>query len=262
MTRPDAYRGQLQTIQESAKFERHPDGQWQATPFPGFTVITPPWKDLGDSANEAFYTHLQRCQTHLLQQLPAGLLVPVPADSFHLTLADLIWDDAYRHANQDPAFELRLSERISDSFRQAQAGFRSDALPEWQTLGMLLMPRAIGVALVPNHEQAYDDVLALRRSIYQNPGLIALGIEQQYHFTAHITLGYFGDIAAARAAIADDFAEHLTEILTTLNESWLESDAIPTLQVHRAELRKFETMNAYTREPQWPVLEFCKTGAL
>jgi len=57
----------------------------------------------------------------------------------------------------------------------------------------MVMTRSVGVCLAPTDENSYKQILEFRRSIYQNPDLIALGIEQQYHFTAHITLAYFGD---------------------------------------------------------------------
>lgn len=256
MTRPAAYRNQAQTIQESAKFQRQSDGQWQAVPFPGFTVMTPPWEDSQHGTNDTFYTQLKQCQATLLKKLPTDLLIPVPPGSFHMTLADLIWDGAYRHANQDPAFEARLRDRITLSFEQVTAEWPDPTPVDWQALGLIIMPRAIGIGLVPNHESAYDRVLALRRAIYQNPGLIALGIEQQYHLTAHITLGYFGDVAGAQAGDPAALAEQLSQTLTELNDAWLEDSSLPIFRVDEVQLRRFADMNRYEREPDWPVLKF------
>ena len=92
-------------------------------------------------------------------------------------------------------------------------------------------------------------MVLFRRMIYQNPNLIALGIEQQYNFTAHITLGYFG---AAAATIDRD---HLAQQLIQLNEWWLEH-AAQDIEVYQAELRKFEDMTHYYREPDWPTVQF------
>ncbi|HAZ48595.1 MAG TPA: DUF1868 domain-containing protein, partial [Cyanobacteria bacterium UBA11369] len=45
MTQPETYRFQVQHVQESSKFEPRPEGGRQAVPFPGYTLITPPWED-------------------------------------------------------------------------------------------------------------------------------------------------------------------------------------------------------------------------
>ena len=246
-TLPEAYQSQVQYIQPSPKYYRNEAGQIQPTAFPGYTVISPPWLD--DDQNAGFYGHLANYQQQVLERLEPNLVVPVPAQSFHFTLADLIWASAYRDATEDPKFEQQLHDRVAESFQKSQSGIQSEKPVFWQIIGLFLRTRAIGVCLVPKDEDAYNRVVELRRRIYQNPNLIALGIEQQYNFTAHITLGYFG----AEAATAD--REQLAQQLIQLNEWWLETDA-QEIWVHRAELRKFEDMTRYYREPNWPTIQF------
>ncbi|MCA1995269.1 MAG: DUF1868 domain-containing protein, partial [Coleofasciculus sp. S288] len=127
----------------------------------------------------------------------------------------------------------------------------------WQLLGLMIRPRAIAVCLVPKDEDAYQRTLQFRRFIYQNPTLIALGIEQQYHFTAHITLAYFGEISPELDR------NRLCKRLSELNRQALLEDTLSVtasstyeLCIHRAELRKFDDMIRYYRMPDWPVLEF------
>ena len=112
-----------------------------------------------------------------------------------------------------------------------------------------MQTRALTLCLVPRDEASYEQVLKLRRAIYQNPDLIALGIEQQYRLNAHITLGYFGTIAP------DLDREHLCATLSALGLRWLDSEP-QELRVKRAELRKFDDMTCFYRKPDWPVLEF------
>jgi hypothetical protein len=245
-TLPATYESLLQHIQESPKFQLHPDGGRKAVPFPGYTVITPPAEE--DSKNSDFYQNLQNCQEQLFQQLP-NLIVPIPPSSFHLTLADLIWDSAYRDAvSHNPEFEVQLRSAMAKSFEQYKNSSPSGNPIRWQLLGLTVMPRAIGVGLAPKDEDAYERILQLRRAIYQNSGLIALGIEQQYLFNAHITLGYFGEISP------DLDRDRLSHILLELNNQWLENPQ--ELLVERAELRKFDDMTRYYREQDSPVLEF------
>lgn len=243
LTLPATYQTQLQNIQKSPKFE-----EGRAVPFPGYSAISPPGQE--DSENSAFYSNLEASQQQLLQQLEQGLMVPVPPESFHLTVADLIWDSSYRDAvRENPEFDRQLQACIRESFQQYQQAAGEVSPVQWQLLGLLIFPRALAVGLVPKDEQAYEQILQLRRSIYQNSGLIALGIEQQYYFTAHITLGYFGEIPPHLDR------DRLGNFLSTFNEQWLETEP-QMLTVERVELRKFEDMIHYDREPDWPVLEF------
>lgn len=248
MTLPEAYKTQVQHIQESSKFQLQNETR-QATPFPGYTLITP----TADEApqNSAFYDKLATYQQQLIQlPIDHDLIVPVPAASFHLTLADLIWDHAYTDAcEKNPNFEQELRACCAEIFQQYQQSITPGTQPiYWQILGLVIMPRAVGVCLVPKNEKSYEQIIQLRRKIYQNPQLIALGIEQHYHLTAHITLGYFGDISP------DLDRNKLSNLLWELNQQWLGDS--PEFLANRVELRKFDDMTRYYREPDWPSLDF------
>ncbi len=249
MTLPEAYTSGVQHLKESPKFVLDPGKGREAVSFPGYTLITPPGGE-EDSINSAFYSKLQDYQQEILQ-LPMGsdFIIPVPHDSFHVTLADLIWDSAYRDAKEtNPDFEAQLQLCFSDIFQQYQKSAIANNPPRWQMLGLMLMPRSVAVCLVPLDKDSYEQIVNFRRAIYQSPKLIALGIEQQYNFTAHITLGYFGEISPDLNR--DNFATMLSE----LNQKWIEN--LPTLTVHRAELRKFDYMTSFYRESDSPVLVF------
>jgi hypothetical protein len=249
MTLPEAYRSQVQHIRESSKFHPTPDGVREAVPFPGYTVITPVSEE--DSKNADFYATLQIYQQELLKlSVESDLIVPVPPARFHVTLADLIRDSAYRDAckaNSD--FEEQLRSCFVDIFQQYQRSRNSKAEPiRWQVLGLMVLPRALGVCLVPQDESCYEQIVNLRRTIYQNQKLIALGIEQQYHFTAHVTLGYFGEISPSLDR------ERFGTMLSELNQKWLLNS--PEFVVQRAEVRKFDNTIRYDREADWPSLDF------
>ena len=249
MTLPEAYTSGVQHLKESSKFVLNPEKERKAVSFPGYTLITPPPGE-EDSKNSAFYSKLQDYQQEILQ-LPMGsdFIIPVPRDSFHLTLADLIWENAYRDAAEtNPDFEAQLQLCFSDIFQQYQKSAIADNPPRWQMLGLMLMPRAVAVCLVPDNKDSYEQIVNFRRAIYQNPKLMALGIEQQYNFTAHITLGYFSEIPP------DLNRDNFATTLSSLNQKWTED--LPTLTVHRVELRKFDDMTRFYRESDSPVLVF------
>ncbi|MGL5082391.1 MAG: DUF1868 domain-containing protein [Microcoleaceae cyanobacterium] len=245
MTLPEAYLSQLEYIQESPKYQLDASGTRIAVPFPGYSVITPTAGE--DPQNQEFYKSLQTCQHQLGKVFGTELLIPVSPESLHFTLADLIWDSSYQAACQAPEFEPQLRQAIAQSFAiftetQPQAAIT------WQVFGILVMARAIGVCLVPKDETSYNATAQFRRVIYQNSDLMALGIEQQYHFTAHITLGYFGTIPT------DLNREQISHDLSELNHQWI--DAPQDLSVYQAHLSKFEDMTQYHRESNWPMAEF------
>ncbi|MDX2096537.1 MAG: DUF1868 domain-containing protein [Leptolyngbyaceae cyanobacterium bins.59] len=254
MTVPETFSSKLQNIQSSPKFRLGESGTAPlAVPFPGLTIITPSPHE--DSQNAEFYSRLQAYQQSLVEALGSSLLAPVPPESFHITLADLIWDGAYRHATEQPEFEEKLRDRIGEIFQEYQPRVQSGHPLRWQVAGLLIMARAIGVSLVPKDEYSYEQITQLRRAIYQNSGLIALGIEQQYHLTAHVTLGYFCDLPSdLEREETNPRLMQLTQTLTQLNDQLIETSLEFT--VTRAEFRKFDDMNAYYRQPTWPVLEF------
>ena len=246
MTLPDSYLTQLEHIHESPKFAPNSMGGRQAVPFPGYSIITPPGGEDVDNAD--FYQNLANCQQKLNQMFEPNSWAAIPPDSFHFTLADLIWNGAYLDASQKiPDFDRKLQAAIAESFTTFEAE-KNDQSIRWQVLGLMVMPRAIAACLVPRDEAAYEPMLKFRRAIYQNPNLIALGIDQQYHLTAHITLGYFGAIPSDldRDKLAYQFSE--------LNHQWLDNPQ--EMWVQRAELRKFEDMTAYKREPTGPAMVF------
>ena len=244
MTLLQSYKSQLEYIQPSPKFTKL-DGQFQPTPFPGYSVITPPGEE--DSQNSNFYQHLQECQQQLMKLFGPSLMIPVPGNSFHLTLADLIWESAFINASQNnPQFEEKLRSCIAESFQELSISANGHQV-QWQIFGITVMTRAVGVCLVPKDESSYEQVLKLRRSIYQNPNFIALGIEQQYHLTAHITLGYFGEIPSDLDIVG------LADRISELNHQWLETTS--GILVYRGELRKFDDMMNYYRESDWPIVD-------
>ena len=247
MTLPEAYKTQIQHIQESSKFRVHA-GVRVATPFPGYTLITPPAAE--DLKNAAFYGQIEAYQRQLLE-LPIGgdLIVPVPAVSFHLTVADLIWDSAFHHAcTKNPQFAEDLNSQLAEMFQQYQQLMTKGSPISWQMWGLIVMPRAVGVCLVPKNERSYEEIIRFRRMIYQNRKLMGLGVEQHYHFTAHVTLGYFGEIPPELDRI------NLSMMFSEFNQS-LPLDT-PDFLINQVELRKFDDMTHYYRQPDWPSLDF------
>ena len=242
LTLPSACATQLQSIQKSPKFI-----EGKPVSFPGYSVITPPAAD--DKANQEFYQQVEALQQQLLQQLGADFFIPLPSTSFHFTLADLIWDESYRQVvAANPDFERELQQQVAASFKEYQAEATEKPL-SWQLWGIVTRPRAIMACLVPKDQESYQTVVKLRRSLYQNAGLIGLGIEQQYDITAHITLGYFDRIPNSLNR------DRLCIVLSQINDRLIERE-LPEFTVTQAQLRKFENMFQYERQADWAVVKF------
>ena len=240
---PKAHQYQLANIRKSAKFE-----QGKAVSFPGYTVMTPTAED--DRENSNFYHQLELLQQQLLTNISADLFTPVPPATFHLTIADLIWDNDYVDAvDKNTQFPHQLQETIAHSFQEYLSSFSPSKSLKFRLLGLTVFPRAVVVSLIPDCEEDYNQILLLRRFIYQNPNLIALGIEQQYHFTAHITLGYFETIPN------DSEQKSLVSLLDDLNQQWVEQES-PLLRINQVQLRKFEDMITYNWQDTYPSISW------
>jgi hypothetical protein len=242
LTLPDTYHNKLQNIQKSPKFV---DGE--PVDFPGYTVTTPIAAE--DADNQAFYEQIDSLKQILQQEVEPKTIVFLPSPSFHFTLADLIWANNYKISlDKNPDFESQLQDKIADIFAAFKAENTLERPIYWQYFGAIVKPRTIAVLLVPKDEASYQPIMRLRRYIYQNSGLIGLGVEQQYDFIAHITLGYFGDISERFDR------DRMQKTLLKLSEQWLETES-PTITVNRAELRKFDNMIRYYREAHYPAIE-------
>ncbi len=246
LTLPETYRSQVSHLQQSPKFHSDAAGL-HPVDFPGYSIITPTGKD--DPDNAGLYDRLAALQTQLIEQLGPQHFAPVPAASFHLTLADLIWDSNYYHAREaNPDFDPKLQRCITQIFQQHPLPPSSAPL-KFQVVGLMVMTRAIAACLIPTSESFYETILQFRRAVFQNPDLIRLGVDQQYYFTPHITLGYFGELPPPEAR------DPLSQTLIQLNQQWVEQPA-QEFQVRRAELRKFENMAQYNRDADWAAIEF------
>ena len=232
------YKQQLQFIQSSPKFK---DGQAQE--FPGYTIITPLAKE--DQFNQEINKSLQELQDQFKQLLDTDFFVTVPPETFHITVADLIWDKTYIDAvkeNQD--FDNLLIKELDRVFAESEKELANVNSLDLEVLGISIFPRAIAACFIPT-EESYKILVKLRQLIYQNEHIIKLGIEQQYDFVGHVTLGYFGEISED----LDD--EKLAKTITSLNNNWIKND-LPMFHIKQWELRKFNDMLTYIYQPQWP----------
>jgi len=241
MTIPTNYKQQLKNIQSSPKFIHG-----KPVEFPGFSVITPPYVE--DDYNQEFYQNLQLISSQLTEKLGEDFFLALPSESFHLTLADLIWDKSYLNAvKENLNFDDILISELAKIFKEYQSLIPKNQSLELEIIGLSIFPRAIAVCLVPT-ESSYELIIKLRQLIYQNEEIINLGIEQHYDFAAHVTLGYFNQI--------DDNinSEKIESIIKEINYLLID-DCTPIFKLKEFEIRKFTNMINYTRQPQWATVK-------
>jgi hypothetical protein len=232
------YPQQLNFIQSSPKFKNG-----QAQEFPGYTIITPPAKE--DIFNREINQSLTELQEQFKAQLNADFFVAVPPESFHITIADLIWDTEYINAvTENNNFDNLLIEELNQVFTESQKEIADVDSLDLEVLGISIFPRAIVACFIPT-EQSYNLLVKLRQLIYQNEHIIKLGIEQQYEFVGHVTLGYFGDIPE------DLDTEQIAKTITSLNNNWIRNE-LPLFHIKQWELRKFNDMQTYIYQSGWP----------
>lgn len=241
MTLPANYKQQLKNIQSSPKFI---DGK--PVEFPGYSIITPP--NAEENYNQEFYQHLQLIATRLTEDLGSDFFLSLPSESFHLTLADLIWEKTYLNAvKENSDFDNILISEIAKIFKEYEYSIPNDQPLELEVIGLSIFPRAIAVCLAPT-EASYEPIIKLRQLIYQNEQIINLGIGQHYDFIAHVTLGYFDKI--------DENIDlnNIESIIKEVNDLWLENTA-PIFILKEFELRKFTDMINYIRQPEWATIK-------
>ena len=74
--------------------------------------------------------------------------------------------------------------------------------------------------------------------------IIKLGIEQQYDFVGHITLGYFDKVD-------DNGDRDQIELKITEINDQLVAKSLPVFKLNQWELRKFTDMTNFIREKNW-----------
>ncbi|BAQ65472.1 hypothetical protein [Geminocystis sp. NIES-3709] len=241
MTLPSNHKQQLKNIQSSPKFING-----KPVEFPGYSVITPPYGE--ENYNQEFYQNLKLIEDQLIEKLDPNFFLGLPSESFHLTLADLIWETTYISAvKENPDFDNLLISEMSKIFKEYEFSLGDIQSLELEVLGISIFPRAITVCLAPS-ENSYEPIIKLRQLIYQNEQIMKLGIEQHYDFAAHVTLGYFHKVDE------NIDLDKIESIIKEINDLWIENPA-PTFNLKQFELRKFTDMINYIREPDWATIK-------
>jgi len=151
--------------------------------YSGYTVIADPYPT----------PNLQSFVSPIVTTLAESVagFVPVPIETLHMTVADLVSGARY------VAIEQRGRTReLEDRVTKLLSAWGSDQVIG-HVCGIGSFPSVI-VAIVDFEDSvAYNRIVDLRDTIYTDPNLASLGVSRVFPFQGHITLGYL-ETAPAR----------------------------------------------------------------
>jgi len=156
-----------------SRFEAEP------IPCPGCTVLAKPFPIEGGIS-----ALLQGWQNTLASRSTA--FVPVPPDSFHMTVADLVAGAEYVELRRDGR-DAALHQRVQSIL----ATHRFEDRLQGIICGVGAFPISAVAFVDFENSTAYRELLRLRNAIYGDTELSRSGVERRCPFIGHITLGYF-----------------------------------------------------------------------
>jgi hypothetical protein len=216
------------------------DEQWTPQPYPGFAVISTVDENTG---NERLSEALKAVQVKLLEQCPwEGALYPLPATSFHQTVANTLSEERFLQHIVRPGLESVYPDMVAAVLeRMAVQPVRE--LP-MRLIGLSIFGTALGMLGVFDNEADYCRVLDFRSTFYSDPGLQSLDVRMTRPFIGHITLAYIeADLSASQR-------EELAGAVHNINRSL--GDAMPVFNLALTGLRRYHHLSAFLREDDYP----------
>lgn len=182
--------------------------------------------------------------------------VPVPDDTLHMTLADLISQQAYVLNVKESKRERELIDEVKNIFDDFTSNNQHD-IPQMKLKGLSLVPQSpvCLVAIVdPRTPKDCTTLMELRRFIHdRSPILIDMGVKRQFPYVFHITLAYI------EGFLSKDDRNQLKDKILELNKSIFHNSKVIPFNILSAELRKFDDVSRFDRDPDdtlWPVVNF------
>ncbi len=158
---------------------------FKPVPYPGCTVLAIPYpcRDL------AYMADLQGKLVEASEEF-----APVPVDTFHMTIADLVAGEKYE------SLGARRRNQLLARASELAASWNCGTLIRARICGLSAFPGVV-VALVDFESASdYQKVIQLRSAIYGDGQLREFGVTREFPFVGHVTLGYVESAAANRVA--------------------------------------------------------------
>ncbi len=233
-------------LREAEHF-RYENDAWQRLPYPGYAVLsmvdTNPVK--AELSNQ-----LQMMQNQLLACFdgPAGCF-PLPADSFHQTVANTFSASRFQENIVDAGLKNRYPSLIEQAFSAIDAAIEPEPIP-MRLIGLSLFSSAIGILGTFDFATDYARILAFREPFYANESLANLDVRRTRPFIGHITLAYLG------CNLSDPEKQNLVTTCTGINRALADSPLY--FHVSKTELRRYDNLAQFDTRPGFPAYSFVK----
>jgi hypothetical protein len=107
-------------------------------------------------------------------------LYPLPADSFHQTIANTLSAERFVEHIVDTGLSSTYPQIITEAMAQIAPVSVLEPIA-MRLIGLSVFGSAIGMLGVFENEKNYQRILAFRRQLYDNPALQAIGIRAPVH---------------------------------------------------------------------------------
>jgi hypothetical protein len=214
--------------------------EWAPQPYPGFAVVSMVDENPG---NTPLPDALKAIQVELLEQCPwEGCLYPLPASSFHQTVANTLSEERFLQYIVRAGLEPVYPDLIAMVFEKMPV--RPASTLPMRLIGLSIFGTALGILGVFDNEADYCRILDFRSAFYADPGLQALDIRMTRPFIGHITLAYI------EADLNTRQREELAAAVHRINRSL--GNSLPAFNLSLAGLRRYHHLSAFLREVDYP----------
>ena len=224
------------------------ENSWQPIPYRGYAIVSMVKHNPG---NELLVNNLVNLQEQLLES--TGLqekLFPLPASSFHQTVANTLSSDRFNQHILQANLEAQYPSIIEKSFEQIELGKSPKPLC-MKLIGLSIFHSAMGILGVFEEPEDFDTILNFREQIYSNPTLNELDIRRTRPFVGHLTLFYF------ERNITPSEANLIAEKCIDFNQSISASDW--SFLISNTQLRTYPHLASFEFHPGFPTFSFIES---
>lgn len=214
---------------------------WTPKPYKGFALQAM----LNESSNQnSISLTLQEIQHQLIRNLSLpGALYPLPATSFHQTVANTFSADRLESNISNKGLESEFPQIITKALRDWEPSPNTSP-PKMRLIGVALFGTAIGVLGTFDREQDFQRIINFRNFFYSHPDLSTIGLKRTRPFIGHLTIAY-----CERALDAPQKGQ-LTRTISVINER-IQNESL-VLEMPFARLHSYETLSAFSTFKTYP----------
>jgi len=242
---PENIESQAQAFRCSDKFILDRE-TWDIIDYKGFAVVS---MVQNNPSNDRLLNFLDSSREFLASKLnlPEAYYF-LPRESYHQTIANTLSDKRYLENIVNKGIEPVYHEFIKETFSSIALPLLQQPL-KMTMIGVNIFGSCIALLGIFNHMEDYNMISGFRQQFYQSDNLNKLDIKWTRPFVGHITLAYLGrNLELAEKKLLAD----------TINElnAFVPNELI--FNIAKAELRKYNDLSCFQRNPEFPVFHFSK----